>query len=103
MATLRRLEAAGGSWESSSSLRVHELVRTSRTDDAPLVALNQATQRGILPAGTATGLPVTTDIHEASQAAPAGEVCDLLQIPAFLMIRTQRCKIDFCRLLRFRV
>lgn len=35
-----------------------------------------------------TGLPVTTDIHEPSQAAPAGEVCDLLQIPAFLARQT---------------
>jgi len=29
-------------------------------------------------------LPVLTDIHEVSQAAPAAEVCDILQIPAFL-------------------
>lgn len=36
----------------------------------------------------ATGLPVTTDIHESSQAAAAGEVCDLLQIPAFLARQT---------------
>jgi 2-dehydro-3-deoxyphosphooctonate aldolase (KDO 8-P synthase) len=35
-----------------------------------------------------TGLPVTTDIHEACQAAPAAEVCDLLQIPAFLCRQT---------------
>ena len=35
-----------------------------------------------------TGLPVTTDIHEPSQAAPAGEVCELLQIPAFLCRQT---------------
>ncbi len=35
-----------------------------------------------------TGLPVTTDIHESSQAAAAGEVCDLLQIPAFLARQT---------------
>ena len=35
-----------------------------------------------------TGLPVTTDIHEASQASPVGEVCDLLQIPAFLVRQT---------------
>ena len=35
-----------------------------------------------------TGLPVTTDIHEPSQAKPAGEVCDLLQIPAFLCRQT---------------
>jgi 2-dehydro-3-deoxyphosphooctonate aldolase (KDO 8-P synthase) len=35
-----------------------------------------------------TGLPVTTDIHECQQAAPVGEVCDLLQIPAFLARQT---------------
>lgn len=33
-------------------------------------------------------LPVLTDIHEVSQAAPAGEVCDILQIPAFLARQT---------------
>jgi len=36
----------------------------------------------------ATGLPVTTDIHESQQAAAAGEVCALLQIPAFLSRQT---------------
>ncbi|HTM55250.1 MAG TPA: 3-deoxy-8-phosphooctulonate synthase [Pirellulales bacterium] len=36
----------------------------------------------------ATGLPVTTDIHEVCQAAPVGQVCDLLQIPAFLARQT---------------
>ncbi len=36
----------------------------------------------------AFGLPVTTDIHESPQAAEAGEVCDLLQIPAFLARQT---------------
>jgi 2-dehydro-3-deoxyphosphooctonate aldolase (KDO 8-P synthase) len=35
-----------------------------------------------------TGLPVTTDIHESNQAAPAAEVCDVLQIPAFLCRQT---------------
>jgi 2-dehydro-3-deoxyphosphooctonate aldolase (KDO 8-P synthase) len=35
-----------------------------------------------------TGLPVTTDIHLPEQAAPAGEVCELLQIPAFLARQT---------------
>jgi len=35
-----------------------------------------------------TGLPVTTDIHLPDQAAPAAEVCDLLQIPAFLCRQT---------------
>ncbi len=36
----------------------------------------------------ATGLPVTTDIHQPDQAAAAGRVCDLLQIPAFLARQT---------------
>lgn len=35
-----------------------------------------------------TGLPVTTDIHEPCQAEPAAQVCDLLQIPAFLARQT---------------
>lgn len=34
------------------------------------------------------GLKITTDIHEAWQAAPTGEVCDVLQIPAFLCRQT---------------
>jgi 2-dehydro-3-deoxyphosphooctonate aldolase (KDO 8-P synthase) len=33
-------------------------------------------------------LPILTDIHDASQAAPAAEVCDVLQIPAFLARQT---------------
>jgi 2-dehydro-3-deoxyphosphooctonate aldolase (KDO 8-P synthase) len=36
----------------------------------------------------ATGLPITTDVHEVSQAAPVAEVCDVLQIPAFLARQT---------------
>jgi 2-dehydro-3-deoxyphosphooctonate aldolase (KDO 8-P synthase) len=35
-----------------------------------------------------TGLPVTTDIHECHQASPVAEVCELLQIPAFLARQT---------------
>jgi 2-dehydro-3-deoxyphosphooctonate aldolase (KDO 8-P synthase) len=35
-----------------------------------------------------TGLPVLTDIHEPSQVGPAAEVCDILQIPAFLCRQT---------------
>lgn len=34
------------------------------------------------------GLPICTDIHEAWQAAPAAEVADILQIPAFLCRQT---------------
>ncbi len=36
----------------------------------------------------ATGVPVLTDIHEPSQAAPAAEAVDILQIPAFLCRQT---------------
>ncbi|MBX3072379.1 3-deoxy-8-phosphooctulonate synthase [Candidatus Obscuribacterales bacterium] len=35
-----------------------------------------------------TGLPVLTDVHEAAQCAKAGEVIDVLQIPAFLCRQT---------------
>ena len=35
-----------------------------------------------------TGLPVTTDVHSADEATAAGEVCDLVQIPAFLCRQT---------------
>lgn len=35
-----------------------------------------------------TGLPVLTDIHETAQAQPAAEVCEVLQIPAFLARQT---------------
>lgn len=34
------------------------------------------------------GLPILTDIHEPSQAAPAAEVADILQIPAFMARQT---------------
>ena len=34
------------------------------------------------------GLRILTDIHETWQAKPAGEVCDVLQIPAFLCRQT---------------
>lgn len=35
-----------------------------------------------------TGLPVTTDVHLPEQATAAGQVCDLLQVPAFLCRQT---------------
>ena len=34
------------------------------------------------------GLQILTDIHEAWQAKPVGEVCDVIQIPAFLCRQT---------------
>lgn len=36
----------------------------------------------------AAAVPILTDIHEAAQAAPAAEVADVLQIPAFLSRQT---------------
>ena len=36
----------------------------------------------------ATGVPVLTDVHEPGQAAPAAEVADVLQVPAFLCRQT---------------
>lgn len=38
--------------------------------------------------GAATGLPLLTDVHEPQQADAVGQVCDVLQIPAFLSRQT---------------
>jgi 2-dehydro-3-deoxyphosphooctonate aldolase (KDO 8-P synthase) len=35
-----------------------------------------------------TGLPITTDVHEEGHIGPVAEVCDLIQIPAFLARQT---------------
>lgn len=34
------------------------------------------------------GIPVLTDVHDVRQVAPAAEVCDVIQIPAFLSRQT---------------
>lgn len=34
------------------------------------------------------GCPILTDVHDAGQCAPAGQVCDVIQIPAFLCRQT---------------
>lgn len=34
------------------------------------------------------GVPIISDVHEAEQAAPAAEVCDIIQLPAFLSRQT---------------
>jgi 2-dehydro-3-deoxyphosphooctonate aldolase (KDO 8-P synthase) len=44
--------------------------------------------RALAAAKAATGLPVLTDVHEPEQCGPAAEVCDVLQIPAFLCRQT---------------
>jgi 2-dehydro-3-deoxyphosphooctonate aldolase (KDO 8-P synthase) len=35
-----------------------------------------------------TGLPVLTDVHQVCEVGPVAEVCDILQIPAFLCRQT---------------
>src|SRR5277367_3963445 len=35
-----------------------------------------------------TGLPILSDVHDLAQVGPAAEVCDILQIPAFLCRQT---------------
>jgi 2-dehydro-3-deoxyphosphooctonate aldolase (KDO 8-P synthase) len=60
--------------------------RTSRTSfrgpglEAGLITLGDVRSR--------TGLPILTDIHEPAHAAPAADVVDVLQIPAFLSRQT---------------
>lgn len=44
--------------------------------------------RALAAVKSRTGLPILTDIHEPDQAAPAAEVADVLQIPAFLSRQT---------------
>jgi 2-dehydro-3-deoxyphosphooctonate aldolase (KDO 8-P synthase) len=34
------------------------------------------------------GIPVLTDVHDIAQVGPAAEICDILQIPAFLSRQT---------------
>lgn len=34
------------------------------------------------------GVPILTDVHEPHQAAPVAEVCDIIQLPAFLARQT---------------
>ncbi len=34
------------------------------------------------------GVPIVTDVHEVEQAGPVAEVCDILQVPAFLARQT---------------
>jgi 2-dehydro-3-deoxyphosphooctonate aldolase (KDO 8-P synthase) len=48
--------------------------------DAGLAALSRVRER--------TGLPILTDVHLPDQCAPAAEVVDVLQIPAFLCRQT---------------
>ena len=48
----------------------------------------EAGLRALAEVKARTGLPILTDIHEPSHAAPAAAVADVLQIPAFLCRQT---------------
>jgi 2-dehydro-3-deoxyphosphooctonate aldolase (KDO 8-P synthase) len=62
--------------------------------DAPRGPGLEAGLRQLERVKAATGLPVLTDIHEPHQAATAAEVCDVLQVPAFLSRQTDL--VDAC-------
>ncbi len=89
------------------TLRLAEAIReTARAAGLPLIfkaSFDKANRSSVasfrgpgLEAGLAVldevrrsvGVPVTSDIHEAGQAGPAGKVLDLIQIPAFLCRQT---------------
>ena len=71
------------------------LVFTSSFDKANRTSSDSARGLGLDKALTIfdevkrqTGLPVLTDVHDATQCAPVAEVVDILQIPAFLCRQT---------------
>ncbi len=84
----------------------HAISAVTRRCGAPLIfkasfdKANRTSVRSFRGPGLATGLrvlqqvkdacgvPILTDIHEPKQAAPAAEVADVLQIPAYLSRQT---------------
>ena len=88
------LEMAHALKEAAARLGIGLIYKTS-FDKANRSSVNTARGVGIGQAmpifaevREATGLPVLTDVHEIDQCAPAGEVVDVLQIPAFLSRQT---------------
>ena len=67
----------------------HELVRINRTSIHSFrgPGLDKGLQM-LADIKAEYGLQILTDIHESCQAEAAGEVCDVLQIPAFLCRQT---------------
>lgn len=63
--------------------------KANRSSRDSFRGLGMETALGILAAAKkATGLPILTDVHEPWQCEPVAEVCDILQIPAFLSRQT---------------
>ena len=88
------LEMAHALKEAAARLGIGLIYKTS-FDKANRSSVNTARGVGIGQAmpifaevREVTGLPVLTDVHEIDQCAPAAEVIDVLQIPAFLSRQT---------------
>jgi 2-dehydro-3-deoxyphosphooctonate aldolase (KDO 8-P synthase) len=88
------MEVAGALSEMAKSLGIGVIYKSSY-DKANRTSANAARGIGmeeglkILAAVRETfGMPVLTDVHDASHCAPAAEAVDVLQIPAFLCRQT---------------
>jgi 2-dehydro-3-deoxyphosphooctonate aldolase (KDO 8-P synthase) len=92
--------------ESHARMIAEQVSATAAKESVPYIfkasfdKANRSSIKGFRGPGLAEGLrilakikadlhvPILTDIHEASQAVPAAEVADVLQIPAFLSRQT---------------
>jgi 2-dehydro-3-deoxyphosphooctonate aldolase (KDO 8-P synthase) len=92
--------------EAHARKMAEQVARTASDAGMPLIfkasydKANRSSGKGFRGPGLKEGLkilgkikaelkvPILTDIHDASQAAAAAEVCDVLQIPAFLSRQT---------------
>ena len=87
----RRVAIADDRQARRRAARLQGLVRQGQPHLARLVSRARPRRRAARcspKVKARTGLPILTDIHEPSQAAPAAEVADVLQIPAFLCRQT---------------
>lgn len=62
--------------------------KANRTSDSPRGVGMEEGLRILQEVKEQFGLPILTDVHESGQCAPAAEVADVLQIPAFLSRQT---------------
>src|SRR3979409_408965 len=88
------LEVASALKEIAARLKVGLIYKTS-FDKANRTSVSAARGVGLRQAlpifaeiSTSLGMPVLTDVHEASQCAEVAEAVDVLQIPAFLCRQT---------------
>src|ERR1700755_3111551 len=88
------LEVASGLKEIAARLRIGLVYKTS-FDKANRTSVSAARGIGLAQAlpifaeiRSSLGMPVLTDIHEASQCAEVAQAVDVLQIPAFLCRQT---------------